>query len=249
MTQDLMSSHQISLHRRCRNFFFRLGPFLPLLLRPQRFLRDTDIRHIAFLNTVIFVALSLVLTLTLQPLAAYGLSRFQPPGMWKLILLFMATMAFPPMVGMIPQFLILRQLNLLNSFIALVLPIVVNVYLIFLLKGFFDSLPKHLYEAALIDGASELRMFWEVTMSLSKPILAVVALQTFQIAWLMFLYPLLVCPDPDMHVLAVWLSEFQQEAPSAAVFASILIVSIPTMAIFMLTQRTIMRGIAVPSEK
>lgn len=203
----------------------------------------------AFLNTVIFVALSLVLTLTLQPLAAYALSRFQPPGMWKLILLFMATMAFPPMVGMIPQFLILRQLNLLNSFIALVLPIVVNGYLIFLLKGFFDSLPKHLYEAALIDGASELRMFWEVTMSLSKPILAVVALQTFQIAWLMFLYPLLVCPDPDMHVLAVWLSEFQQEAPSAAVFASILIVSIPTMAIFMLTQRTIMRGIAVPSEK
>lgn len=203
----------------------------------------------AFLNTVIFVALSLLLTLTLQPLAAYALSRFQPPGMWKLILLFMATMAFPPMVGMIPQFLILRQLNLLNSFIALVLPIVVNGYLIFLLKGFFDSLPKHLYEAALIDGASELRMFWEVTMSLSKPILAVVALQTFQIAWLMFLYPLLVCPDPDMHVLAVWLSEFQQEAPSAAVFASILIVSIPTMAIFMFTQRTIMRGIAVPSEK
>ena len=203
----------------------------------------------AFLNTVIFVVLALVLSLTLQPLAAYALSRFQPPGMWKLILLFMATMAFPPMVGMIPQFLILRQLDLLNSFIALVLPIVVNGYLIFLLKGFFDSLPRHLYEAALIDGASELRMFWDVTMSLSKPILAVVALQTFNIAWLMFLYPLLVCPDPSMHVLAVWLSEFQQEAPSAAVFASILIVSIPTMTIFLVTQRTIMRGIAVPAEK
>ncbi|MBT4097451.1 MAG: ABC transporter permease subunit [Gemmatimonadetes bacterium] len=203
----------------------------------------------AFLNTVIFVVLALVLSLTLQPLAAYALSRFQPPGMWKLILLFMATMAFPPMVGMIPQFLILRQLDLLNTFIALVLPVVVNGYLIFLLKGFFDSLPRHLYEAALIDGASELRMFWDVTMSLSKPILAVVALQTFNIAWLMFLYPLLVCPDPSMHVLAVWLSEFQQEAPSAAVFASILIVSVPTMTIFLVTQRTIMRGIAVPAEK
>ncbi len=203
----------------------------------------------AFLNTVIFVVLSLALTLTLQPLAAYALSRFRPPGMWKLILLFMATMAFPPMVGMIPQFLILRELGLLNTFIALVLPIVVNGYLIFLLKGFFDSLPQHLYEAALIDGAGELRMFWEIAMSLSKPILAVVALQTFQLAWLMFLYPLLVCPDDSMHVLAVWLSQFQQEAPSAAVFASILIVSIPTMLIFLLTQRTIMRGIAVPAEK
>ena len=203
----------------------------------------------AFLNTVIFVVLALVLSLSLQPLAAYALSRFQPPGMWKIILLYMATMAFPPMVGMIPQFLILRELGLLNTFIALVLPIVVNGYLIFLLKGFFDSLPRHLYEAALIDGATELRMFWEVTMSLSKPILAVVALQTFNIAWLMFLYPLLVCPDPSMHVLAVWLSEFQQEAPSAAVFASILIVSVPTMTVFLVTQRTIMRGIAVPAEK
>ncbi|MBT6149097.1 MAG: carbohydrate ABC transporter permease, partial [Gemmatimonadetes bacterium] len=73
--------------------------------------------------------------------------------------------------------------------------------------------------------------------------------QTFNIAWLMFLYPLLVCPDPSMHVLAVWLSEFQQEAPSAAVFASILIVSVPTMTVFLVTQRTIMRGIAVPAEK
>ncbi len=202
-----------------------------------------------FVNTMIFVGLSLILTLTLQPLAAYALSRFQPRGMWKIILIFMATMAFPPMVGMIPQFLILRQLNLLNTFVALVLPVIVNGYLIFLLKGFFDSLPQHLYEAALIDGASELRMFWEVTMALSKPILAVVALQTFRHAWMMFMYPLLVAPQEEMHVLAVWLHQFQQQAPTSAVFASIVVTSLPTLAIFLFTQRTIMRGIAVPSEK
>lgn len=202
-----------------------------------------------FFNTVFFVALALVLALTLQPLAAYALSRFRPRGMWKIILIFMATMAFPPMVGMIPQFLILRKLDLLNTFVALVLPIIVNGYLIFLLKGFFDSLPQHLYEAALIDGAGELRMFWEVTMALSKPILAVVALQTFRHAWMMFMYPLLVCPKEEMHVLAVWLHQFQQQAPTSAVFASILVTSLPTMAIFLFTQRTIMRGIAVPSEK
>ena len=133
------------------------------------------------INTLIYVALALVLSLTLQPLAAYALSRFEPPGTWRFILIFMATMAFPPMVGMIPQFLMLREAMLLNSFVALVLPIMVNGFLIFLLKGFFDSLPGHLYEAALIDGASEFRMFWEITMSLSKPILAVVALQTFNL--------------------------------------------------------------------
>jgi len=130
-----------------------------------------------------------------------------------------------------------------------VLPVIVNGYLVFLLKGFFDSLPQHLYDAALIDGASELRMFWEITMSLSKPILAVVALQTFNMAWLSFMYPLLVCPREEMHVLAVWLYDFQQQAPTSTVFASILITSIPTLLIFILTQRTIMRGIAVPAEK
>ncbi len=202
-----------------------------------------------FLNTLVYVGLSLLLTLTLQPLAAYALSRFSPPGTWRLILIFMATMAFPPMVGLIPQFLILRQLNLLNTFIALTLPIIVNGYLIFLLKGFFDSLPHHLYEAALIDGASELRMFWEITMALSRPILAVVALQTFNHAWIAFMYPLLVCPDESMHVLAVWLYQFQNEAPTSAVFAAIVVTSIPTLLLFVLTQRTIMRGIAVPAEK
>ncbi len=202
-----------------------------------------------FINSMIFVTLSLLFALTVQPLAAYALSRFDPPGTWRIILIFMVTMAFPPMVGLIPQFLILRQFNLLNTFLALILPIIVNGYLIFLLKGFFDSLPHYLYEAALIDGASELRMFWEITMALSKPILAVVALQVFHHAWLAFMYPLLVAPDESMHVLAVWLYQFQQEAPSSAVFASILITSIPTLLIFVVTQRTIMRGIAVPAEK
>lgn len=201
------------------------------------------------LNTVVYVVLALVLTLTLQPLAAYSLSRFNPPGTWRIILIFMATMAFPPMVGMIPEFLILRKLSLLNTFVALTLPIIVNGYLVFLLKGFFDSLPPHLYEAALIDGASELRMFWEITMALSKPILAVVALETFNVAWMAFMYPMLVCPDQSMHVLAVWLYQFQQHATTSAVFAAILVTSIPTLLLFVFTQRTIMRGIAVPAEK
>ncbi len=200
-------------------------------------------------NTIIYVVLSVGLSLLLMPMAAYGLSRFNPPGVWRIVLILMATMAFPPMVGMIPQFLILRTFGLINTFVALLLPTIVNGYLIFLLKGFFDSLPKHLYEAALIDGASELRMFYSITLSLSKPILAVVALGAFNGAWASFMYPLLVAPAEEMQVLAVWLYEFQQQATQPAVFASILITSIPTLIVFLITQRTIMRGIAVPAEK
>lgn len=215
----------------------------------QDVLNEIVLQGRPLVNTVVYVLLALFFSLTLQPLAAYAISRFDPPYTWQIILIFMATMAFPPMVGMIPQFLILRNLHLLNTFAALVLPVMVNGYLIFLLKGFFDSLPQHLYEAAMIDGASEIRMFWQITMALSKPILAVVALQTFNLAWMTFMYPLLVAPDESMHVLAVWLYQFQQEAPTSAVFASIMITSIPTLLIFVFTQRTIMRGIAVPAEK
>ncbi len=202
-----------------------------------------------FLNTIIFVILGLCFTLTVMPLVAYSLARFNPPGKWKIIFIFVATMAFPPMVDMIPRFLIIQRLGLLNTFIALVLPLTINGMMIFLLMGFFESLPQDLYDAAVIDGASELRIFWQITMSMSKPILAVVALGTFNAAWRMFLYPLIVAPDESMHVLAVWLQQFQLDASQSAVFASIILASLPSLLIFIFAQRVIMRGIAVPSEK
>ncbi len=203
----------------------------------------------AFSNTFRFVVYALFFALTVQPLAAYALSRFQPKGTWKILFIFVATMAFPPMVTTIPEFLVYKKLHLINTIIGLAIPMSINGYLLFLLKGFFDSLPKHLYEAATIDGASEFRMFWQITMMMSKPILAVVALQTFVGAWASFLMPLIFCPAEEMQVLSVWVQQFQLGSPTSAVFACILIASIPTLVIFMFAQRTIMRGIAVPSEK
>ncbi len=231
----LTNSRQLRWHFATRNF---------RIVIKQMFVQGRS-----FANSVIYVALALLFALTLQPLVAYALSRFQPRGTWKIIFIFVATMAFPPMVGMIPQFLIIKKLGLLNTFLALVLPVSVNGMLIFLLKGFFDSIPKDLYDAAVIDGASEFRIFWQITMSMSTPILAVVALQTFSGAWNAFMYPLIVCPDQKMHVIAVWLQQFQQQASSSAIFASIIVASFPSLLIFIFAQRTIMRGIAVPSEK
>lgn len=203
----------------------------------------------AFLNTVIFCVLSILAAILINPLAAYAMSRFKLPGTYKILLLLMATISFPPMVTMIPQFILLRQLDLLNTFTALLLPGLANGYLIFLLKGFFDSLPQELYEAARIDGASEVRMFFQITLSLSKPILAVVGLTAFNNAYMMFLYALIVAPDESMWLLSVWLYQYQQEASSSGIFASVLIASVPTLVVFIFAQRTIMRGIVVPTEK
>jgi ABC-type glycerol-3-phosphate transport system permease component len=106
-----------------------------------------------------------------------------------------------------------------------------------------------LYEAAEIDGFSEMRMFFQITLALSKPILAVVALGAFTAAYTMFLYALIVCPRPDMWLLSVWLFQFQQQSNSSTVFASILIAAIPTLVVFLLCQNIIMRGIVIPTEK
>lgn len=200
-------------------------------------------------NTVIYCLLAIVAALIINPMAAYALSRFKPPSTYKLLLFMMLTMAFPPMVTQIPVFLMLRNFDLLNTFYALILPGMANGYSIFLLKGFFDSLPQELYESAEIDGASEFRIFWQITMSLSKPILAVIALNAFTLAYSNFMMALLICQDQNMWTIMPWLYQLQQQSTQGVIFASLVIAAIPTFIIFSLCQNIIMRGIVVPVEK
>ncbi|MDP6111689.1 MAG: ABC transporter permease subunit, partial [Planctomycetota bacterium] len=249
-------------------------------------------------NTIIYCSLAVGLALLGNPLAAYALSRYKPPSQYKILLICMATMAFPAAVTMIPAFLLLKRfplwsilggavgfgvaiwllskffkslgenvrlvlslgvaivvgwwlvptvtgkpyISLLNTFAALVLPGMVNGYLIFLLKGFFDSLPRELYEAADLDGASEWTKFWSFTMNLSKPILAVVALGAFTGAYSQFMMALIIIPDQNMWTLMVWIFQLQSQAHQGVFYASLVIGAIPTFLIFVFCQGIIMRG-------
>jgi len=201
------------------------------------------------LNTAIYVLLSIGLSLTINPISAYALSRYNLPSTFKILLFMMATMAFPAAVTMIPNFLLLKELHLLNTFWALILPGMANGYSIFLLKGFFDSLPRELYEAAMIDGANEWTMFWRITMSLSKPILAVLALSAFTHAYGAFMYAFTVCQDQKMWTLMVWLFKLQNSSHMSVTFAALIVAAVPTLIVFILSQNVIMRGIIVPQEK
>jgi multiple sugar transport system permease protein len=201
------------------------------------------------LNTCIYCSLAILAALIVNPLAAYALSRYKPPSAYKVLLFLMLTMAFPPMVTQIPVFLMLRRFDLLNTFWALILPGLAHGYSIFLLKGFFDSLPQELYESAEIDGAGEFRLFWQITMSLSQPILAVIALNAFTAAYSNFMMALLICQDEKMWTLMPWLYQLQLRSGPGVVFASLVIAAIPTFLVFALCQNVIMRGIVVPVEK
>lgn len=199
-------------------------------------------------NTFVYCSLSILAALIVSPMAAYALSRYRPPSTYKLLLFMMLTMAFPPMVLGIPQFLLMKKLGLLNTYAALILPGIANGYMIFLLKGFFDSLPQELFECAALDGASEWTMFW-LAMLLSKPILAVIALGAFTAAYGNFMLAFIVCQNPKMWTLMVHLYQLQQRSSQAVVFASLVIAAIPTFLIFIFCQKIILRGIVVPVEK
>ena len=204
----------------------------------------------ALQNTVILVALSLLSALTINPIAAYSLSRFPMKHTQKILIFFLATMAFPAEVAMIPNFLLLRDLGLLNTYAALVLPGMANGFAIFLLKGFFDSLPKELYEAADIDGASEMQVFRMVAVPLIKPILAYIGLNTFVLAYSSFMWAFVICPKQQMWTLMVWVYDFQMKNPgNNYIMAATVLVSLPPLVVFLFANRIIMKGIVIPSLK
>ena len=239
--------------------FYDYGPayFEPNALRWQ-FISESFVRILEYIlgrgsaaqNTLILCLLSLAAALTVNPLAAYSLSRFSLQQSHKVLIFFLATMAFPAEVAMIPNFLLLRDLDLLNSYAALVLPGMANGYSIFLLKGFFDSLPKELYEAAELDGAGELQIFRMVALPMLTPILAYIGLNTFVLAYSGFLWAFVICPQEEMWTLMVWVYDFQSRNPgNNYIMAATILVSIPPLIVFLFANRIIMRGIIIPSMK
>ena len=209
------------------------------------------VRGRAFVNTVLLVLFSVLASLIVNPLAAYALSRFKMKGTEKVILFLLATMAFPAAVTAIPGFILIRDLGLLNTLAALVLPTVASGMSIFILKGFFDALPRELYEAAAIDGAGEWTVFAKITLPMTTPILAVNALNHFVAAYNSWEWAFLVCQKESQWTIAVWMYQMSQEMAGQpwCVMAGFVLVSIPTALVFLLCQKVILRGIVLPSMK
>lgn len=150
---------------------------------------------------------------------------------------------------MIPAFLLLKDLHLLNTFAALVLPSAASGYMIYLLKGFFDSLPSELFESGQLDGAKEAIMMFKIAFPLSKPVLGYLALLAFMASYSAFMYAFLVCQDRSMWTLMVFIYQLQNTAPKAVMMAALTLAAIPTLLVFLACQRVIMRGIVLPGER
>ena len=147
---------------------------------------------------------------------------------------------------MIPNFVLIKQLGLLNTYWALFLPGAANGFFIFVLKGFFDGLPGELFEVSTMEGASSLWTFRNVVVPLSKPILAVIALNAFNGAYCTFMWAFIVCQDERMWTIMVWLQQLANTGGLALLMAALTLAGIPTLLVFIFCQRIIIRGIIIP---
>jgi multiple sugar transport system permease protein len=203
----------------------------------------------AVLNTVIFCSLAILTQLIVNPLAAYGLSRYPVRASGAILIFLLATMAFPAEVAMIPSFLLLKDLGLLNTFAALVLPTAASGYMIFLLKGFFDSLPPELFEAGSLDGAKEWTMLFRIALPLSRPVMGYLALLALMGAYSSFIYAFLVAQDQRIWTLMVWIYQLQNSAPRAVMMAALSLAALPTLLVFLAAQRAVTQGIVLPDDR
>lgn len=206
-----------------------------------------------FLNSLIVATAATGLTLLISSLLAYGFARFDFPGKEPVFFGLLLGMMIPPVMLIIPQFLIARQLGLLNSLTGLIVVYVtMNLALqTFLLRGFFEDIPRELEEAAVIDGASPRTILWRVIIPLSRPGLAVVAIFTFLYAWDEFPWAHVAIQEASKRTLPIAIALFhgQYSTQWGRVFAASIIALIPIVFLFAVLQRYFIRGISTSGLK
>jgi multiple sugar transport system permease protein len=227
-------------------------PSSPTLDNYRTILDDPDLPLLLFYRNSAFVALANVTTtLFTSSLLGYLLAKFEfranKPLFWYLL----ATMMVPAQVTMIPSYLLLSELHLLNNLWGLVLPSAIDAFGVFLMRQFCAGIPNSLLNAARVDGASEWRIYRSVVLPQLKPALATLGLLTFMTHWNAYLWPLIVLTEQDNRTLPIiltWFSNRNASKLNVTMAASVLIV-LPVLFVFAFVQRWIVKGITLTGLK
>jgi arabinogalactan oligomer/maltooligosaccharide transport system permease protein len=205
------------------------------------------------LNSILVAGGTTLLGLLLACTAAYAFSRFRFPGRRSGLMLMLITQMFPGVTMAIPIYILMEKLGLLGTLSSLILIYSMTAipFCVLMLKGYFDTIPRDLEEAALIDGASELYIFWRIVLPLAKPALAVTALFSFMTAWNEFILAATFLNEEVMYTLPValqrYVGSFNTEWGRFA--AGALVVSIPVVALFFALQRHLVSGLTAGGVK
>ncbi|UFU06433.1 carbohydrate ABC transporter permease [Ruania halotolerans] len=199
----------------------------------------------ALVTSAVVVVLACVVNLVVSSLAAYAFAKKPFPGSEALFWVYIATMMVPVQVTIIPLFLIVRDLGLLNTPVALILPII-NAFGVFLIRQFMSSVPDELLEAARIDGAKDLRIFAAIVLPLIKPVLIALTVFTFITAWNDFLWPLVVISDESMQTVTLAAARLQGRflTDYGLVMAGATVSFLVPFLIYLFLQRRFVQGVA-----
>lgn len=204
-----------------------------------------------FLNSIIIAVITTVLTLFIDALAAYAYARMEFPGRRALFALLLATLFLPGIMFLVPNFITIFRLGLLNTFPGVFLPSLAGVFGIFFLRQFFETIPRELEDAAHIDGASTFQTFLYVALPLSRPALATLAIITFLASWNDFLWPLLILRDRTLQTLPPGLRTLQgaYNAEYGQMMAGAAIAAVPVLILYVFLQRYIVESVATTGIK
>ena len=231
----------------------------PLFPDPPAFVNYADVWQIGpftwwIANSTIVSFLGVTVGTLISALVAFGFARLKFPGNRIFFLIVISTMMLPQHVTIIPQVILFRELNWLDTLLPLVVPLLGGApFYIFLLRQFFMTLPLELDEAAQIDGASRMRVFWTVIIPLSKPAIATVAVFAFINHWNDFFFPLIILQSSERLTLAVgmrWLQAGQYEAQRLHLQMAVALIAVaPVVVLFFFAQKHFIRGIALTGIK
>ena len=206
----------------------------------------TEVPFLRYLgNSALVSGVVTVLALWFHTMAGYALARLRFPGRETIFILIFSTFLVSLPVIIVPLFILVRALGMLNSYAGLIIPSIFNAFGIFLLRQYYLSLPTELEEAAVIDGAGYWRIYWSIILPLSRPIIASLAILFFLANWNAFLWPLTVASDNHLWVVQVGISNFrtQYSASWQYIMAASTIVAAPMLILFVVFQRQITESI------
>jgi len=200
-------------------------------------------------NTVFVSVCVLAGQLLLVSMGGYALSRLNFPGRDTIFRIFIGFMMLPGVVTLIPGFIILRSLGWIDTYMALIIPSLGNIWGMFLTRQYMLTLPQSLEDAARIDGASEFTIFWRIILPLCKPVLATVATFTFLGTWKSFLWPLIVTRSKEMRMIEVGIAMFatQYTIDYPIQLAAATLSSIPLIVVYFVAQKWLLQGIKLSS--
>jgi len=205
----------------------------------------------AFLNSIIVAIVATFASLLLNSMAGYAFAKLRFRGRDRIFALLVAALAIPAQVAMLPLFLLLKSLGLVNTYAGVLVPYIATIYAVFLVRQFMLSIPDDLLAAARIDGASEWRIYWSIVLPVARPVLATLAIFTFMSAWNDFMWPLIILSDADKYTMPVAVANLSGEhfPDLELMMASAVLTIIPVLSLFFVLQKQYIAGMMAGSVK